>query len=865
MFESDVAKSVYQSKYSLKGEENWAQTSWRIASNVAEVERNYGATEEEVLEKAKDFTEAILNRAFLPGGRIISNIGTGIKNLYNCFFFRIEDSRDSIYDVLKNAAEIFAWGGGVGIDISNLREKGAIINTTGGKSSGAVSFLKLFDLTGDIIQQASRRAAIIAILDVSHPDILEFIHCKSEMNRYSEAVIEEFQNNLEHNGFEKEVVMDTLSRTLADRQLMHFNISVILSNEFMKAVEEDLPWDLISPATGEVVETISAKELMNEIAEHIWMNGDPGVLFRERIDRDNVVEYLDNKLGVNPCVAGDTKILTVYDGVKTFKELADAGKDILVHSWNPVSKEPTIKIMRNPRKTRENVEILEVEFDSGLKVKCTPDHGFYSFRGEKVEAKDLQIGKSVRAFSMSKHRDGHLRVHNWDSKKDKADHKWVHRLVWENFYNKVDEGLVINHKDRNPENNDIENLELLTPEEHNSVHYQERLEKGFYNHHRESEKSWKKRLNHKVVSVTSSGYEDVYNGTVDDSHTYVIVDDTPIAGIQSGVISANCGEINLISGEPCNLASINLHSVVDNGEINYPKLEYLVRLGVNFLDNVHDISENKIDEVNEKATDLRRIGLGVMGFADMLAELEIPYDSKEAIHLAKYLSWFITKFAWMESISLGQERGKFPAYDSEKANLNGIRRILEAEYMPDDFKTDEFMSKLQKMGLRNVSVTAIAPTGSIALIAEVNSSIEPFYSLAYQRFVTEGESNKAKKKFTMTNAILGSKLLERGINKSEMKSIEEYILEHKSVQGCNLIPMDLQAVFKTAHDLAPEDHINIQAAWQTHTSNAISKTINIPNEFEKEDIPELLVKMWKKDIKSSTIYRDGSRFFQILN
>ena len=626
MFESDVAKAVYESKYSLKGEENWAQTSWRIASNVAEVEKNYGATNEEVLLKAKDFTEAILNRAFLPGGRIISNIGTGIKNLYNCFFFRVEDSRDSIYDILKNSAEIFAWGGGVGIDISNLREKGAIIKTTGGKSSGAVSFLRLFDLTGDIIQQASRRAAIIAIMDVSHPDILEFIHCKSEADKTSLAVIKEFENNLEHNGFDKPVVMDTLYRTLADRQLMHFNISVVLSNKFMKAVEEDKEWELISPATGEVVDIISAKELMDEIAHHIWVNGDPGVLFRERIDEDNMVDYLDNKLGVNPC-----------------------------------------------------------------------------------------------------------------------------------------------------------------------------------------------------------------------------------------------GEINLISGEPCNLASINLHAVVDEGEINYPKLEYLVRLGVNFLDNVHDISENKIEEVNKKATDLRRIGLGVMGFADMLAELEIPYDSGEATHLAEYLSWFITKFAWMESINLGQERGHFPAYEAEKVNLHNIEKLFESEYMPENFNSEKFMEELRGLGVRNVSVTAIAPTGSIALIAEVNSSIEPFYSLAYQRFVTEGESNQAKKKFTMTNRILGSKLAERDKSKDEIDTINEYILEHKSVQGCALVPMDLQKVFKTAHDLTPEAHINIQAAWQTYTSNAISKTINLPNKFEKEEIPELLVKMWKKRLKSSTIYRDGSRFFQILN
>jgi len=622
MFESDVAKKVYQSKYSLNGEEDWSQTCWRIASNVAEVDRRYGATEDEVLETTTKFMEAIYNKAFLPGGRIISNIGTGIKNLYNCFFFRIEDSRDSIYDVLKIAAEIFAWGGGVGIDISNLREKGALIKSTGGQSSGAVSFLKLFDVTGDIIQQASRRAAIIAIMDVSHPDILEFIHCKSQANRHNLDILDEYQRNL-NDGTED---FEVLEQTLTDRQLMHFNISVLLTDEFMNAVENDEEWNLVSPATGEVVDSIMARELLDEIAEHIWINGDPGILFKERINSDNMVKYIDENLGVNPC-----------------------------------------------------------------------------------------------------------------------------------------------------------------------------------------------------------------------------------------------GEINLISGEPCNLSSINLHSVVQDGEINYEMLEYLVRLGVRFLDNIHDISENNIEEVNEKAESLRRIGLGVMGFADMLAELEIPYDSGEAVNLAEYLSWFITHFAWMESINIATTRGHFPAYIPEEVDLSLIEKIVTAKFMPEDFETEWFMDSLRDNGTRNVSVTAIAPTGSIALIAEVNSSIEPFYSLAYQRFITEGESNKAKKKFVITNAILGSKLESRGLSDEDIDKINEYIIENKTVQGCKLVPADLQEVFKTAHDLSPEAHINIQAAWQSHVSNAISKTINLPNDYKQGDIAQLLVEMWKKEIKSSTIYRDGSRFFQILN
>lgn len=627
MFQSRIAKSVFDKKYSYEGKEDWEQACWRIASNVAEVESNYGSTEEEVLQLTQEFYNIIYNRAFLPGGRIISNVGTGIKNLYNCFFFEIEDSRDSIYDVLKNSAEIFAWGGGVGIDISKLREKGAVINSTGGSSSGAVSFLDLFNLTGDVIQQASRRAAIIAIMDVSHPDIREFIHCKSQPNRKTETILKEFKRNLRLSNIDNNrKAIEVLEQTIMDRQLLHFNISVIITDDFMEAVENDEDWKLVSPSTKEVVETVKARELLDEIAEHIWINGDPGILFRDRIDSDNMVPYINKNLGVNPC-----------------------------------------------------------------------------------------------------------------------------------------------------------------------------------------------------------------------------------------------GEINLTSGEPCNLASINLSSIVERGSVNYEKLEYLIRLGVRFLDNVHDISYNRIDEVNSKAEDLRRIGLGVMGFADMLAKLEIPYDSGEAINLAKYLSWFITKFAWMESIVLSGERGPFPAYNKEKVDLSVIKKIFSNGYLPDKFRIEEFMEELREIGVRNVSVTAIAPTGSISLLAEVNSSIEPFYSLVYERNITEGESNLSKEKFVMNNPIFKAKLFERDISEDELRYIDEYILQNKTVKNCPKVPADLQKVFKTAHDLPPESHIKIQAAWQKYISNAISKTINLPNEYEKEDIPELIVSMWKKNIKSSTIYRDGSRFFQILN
>lgn len=303
--------------------------------------------------------------------------------------------------------------------------------------------------------------------------------------------------------------------------------------------------------------------------------------------------------GVNPCVTGDTIIATV-DGPKSFEELASTEEDVLVYSWDPKSKKPVVKTMRRPHKTGLDRELVQVEFDSGLKVRCTLNHGFFSFRGNKVRADELKVGQSVRAWSMSQHRDGHLRVHGWDSNRNVAVHQWVHRMVWEETNGAVQDGDVVHHKDHNPLNNTIDNLECISSYEHQSHHYPERFANGF-------DGTCK---NHKVVSVKPAGFEDVYNGCVDDSHTYIILDPDPVAGISSGIVSANCGEILLGNNSFCNLVENNIASGT-KGEI-YRRHYLLARANyrqtcVNLRDGVLSSSWHELNEF------LRLCGVGVTG------------------------------------------------------------------------------------------------------------------------------------------------------------------------------------------------------------------------------------------------------------
>jgi ribonucleoside-diphosphate reductase alpha chain len=841
---NEKALKIFNMKYRATPTETWEQACWRVASHIASVE-------EKKDEYTKDFFELIYNKVFLPGGRILANSGTGIPNLMNCFVLPVEDSRQAIYGTLQNAAEIFAHGGGVGYNFSHVREEGANIKTTGGQASGPLSFMSLFDQTGEVIQQASRRGAQIGLLNISHPDIEHFINYKSNLNSRNRRLMEEYKHNLSSNGLDKKGIkyFKVLEKTLQDDQLTHFNISVVLTNDFMKAVVEDLDWNLISVLDGKIVKTLKAKDLFRRLAEQAHKSGDPGILFSDRVNKDNMVPYLGTIEATNPCLTGDTKIHTVYDGMKTFKELADNGKDILVFSWSPETKLPVVRMMRNPRLTRKNVEILEIEFDSGLKVKCTLDHNFYTFRGNKVQAKDLTVGQSIRAFSMSIHKNGHLRVHGW-GKDNKAKHQYVSRLVWECFNGKISgHKSILHHKDFTTRNNNLDNLQLVTPEMHNSIHYSRRKARGFYRH------------NHKVISIKIAGFSDVYNGTVDETHTYIIADDNPIAGIASGIVSANCGEVPLLSYESCCLGSLNLLSFYDEEtkNINIEFLEYAVRLAVRFLDNVQEVSIAPIEKINEMSKGLRRLGLGVLGWADLLAKLEIPYDSDEALELANNIAWFISFFSWLESIELAKERGAFKFYDAEKVNLEKPFKTLHLSKAKFDYES------IKKFGFRNCAITSIAPTGTLSLLAGVNSGIEPFFALAYKRNITEGIGNTAKDSIIEVNPILLEKLDTLGLTESELKDVMEIVLKTGSLKDCQKIPDRVKSLFKSAHEISYQAHIGMQAVWQDHIDNSISKTINLSEDATVEDIENAFLLMWKIGLKGGTIFRNNSRSFQILN
>jgi len=292
-----------------------------------------------------------------------------------------------------------------------------------------------------------------------------------------------------------------------------------------------------------------------------------------------------------------------------------------------------------------------------------------------------------------------------------------------------------------------------------------------------------------------------------------------------------CGELPMLAWESCNLGSINLLQHVKKGKIDWDLLEKSVRTAVRFLDNVIEKNQYILPEIEQITKANRKIGLGIMGFADLLVKLEIRYDSEEGLAKANEVMAFVQKNARDESQVLGEKKGNFPNFNKS-------------------------IYRDQTENLRNATVTSIAPTGTISLIAGCSSGIEPYYAIAFTRNVLDG------KKLFDVNPLFEQNLKDLKIHSEELL---EKVSSSNTIQDLEEVPKDLRKIFVTSHDITPEWHIRMQAAFQRYNDNATSKTINFTSTATKEDIANAYMLAYKQGCKGITVYRDGSRKYQVLS
>jgi ribonucleoside-diphosphate reductase alpha chain len=945
---------------------------WRVAACLAHAEAKYGKTPEQVEAIAEQFYGLMVDSIFLPNSPTLMNAGKNNGLQYSaCYVLPVGDSMEEIFESVKNAAIIHKSGGGTGFAFSRLRPKDAVVRSTGGKASGPISFLRVFNGATEAVKQGgTRRGANMGILRVDHPDIMEFIESK------------------------------------LDGGITNFNISVAITDRFMEALRADEEYDLIEPHTGAVTGRLRAREVFERIVQAAWRTGDPGLFFVDRCNagRANPTPTLDKVEATNPCIAGDTLVATDR-GLVRMAELvaafAQGGIAVQVDPRLMPSRFLVLEATHNvPVSSYDRGclpisqafcsgerDTVRVRTKSGLELVCTPDHRVMTTRGW-VRAGELRVGtdqlfiQSVPGafgndpklpFEVSSEfrgRNGRVYRHalptvwsrelgvilgylvgdGWLRSGDKNCRigltfgagesslleelkgtldKWygrpvravrrangVHHLSYHgkffvDFFERlgvrpvkaaakvVPETLFRAPREAvigflqglftadgtvrdNPQSNSSwialtsKSRELLRgvqvlliqlgirsqimersrPAREGVFPYRTRggatrsytsdgvlfelgifgqsrdlfrREVGFLNARQERLESvryrrfYRQKLTDAVVAVEPNGVQKVYDLTEPNSHTV----------IANGIVAHQCGEQPLYPNEACNLGSLNLAKFVEPGTtvegIDWAGMERAIRLSVRFLDNVIEVNPYPLPEINEAVKKNRRIGLGVMGWADLLCCLGIPYDSEAALELGDRVMAFIQEKGHDESRRLAEERGPFPTWAQSIYRDKGM--------------------------LRNSTVTTIAPTGTISIISDCSSGIEPLFAVAFEHRVGERRLSFVNKHF---EAIAKA----RGLYS---EALMQKVAEQGTLHGLAEVPEDVRRVFITAHEVAPEWHVRHQAVFQRHTDNGVSKTINLPNSATPEDVRRAYLLAHETGCIGITVFRDGCKGTQVLH
>jgi ribonucleoside-diphosphate reductase alpha chain len=736
-----VLKERYFARHADGSLETPTEFLWRVAWAIAKADMRYGS---DPLPVAHRFYDMMARRDFMPNTPCLVNAGRPLSMLSACFVLDVPDSIHEIFTAVRSMALIEKGGGGVGFAFSNIRSAGSLVASTGRDASGPISFMKVFNGATDSIKQGGvRRGALMSVLSVEHPDILEFVRCKKELDAENRALY----NRIADSGSYTARQLAKIKQELLQTQFNNFNISVAITDRFIEAVRADADFDLIDPATKRPAKTVRAREIMDAIVEGAWQNGEPGVLFLDH-PGVNPLPGLGPIQATNPCFTGDTLIETV-DGPKPIASLVGKPFEAIVDGRPFASNAHgawSNGVKPIGRLETEDGQVLRVTWDHQLRT--ANEHGI---RGEWRTLRDLRVGD-------------YLALH---------------------FHAKIPVGA------------------------------------GGGSQH---------PFATKITAIEDAGTEEVFDCSIPGPH---VVD----AG--EGIYAHNCGEQFLHGNDACNLGSINVGHFYNPDRadgFDWERLYTTARTALHFLDNVIDENLYPLPEIEAMVKANRRVGLGIMGFADLLLKLKIPYGSRESAEFAEHLMQRIAEAAADESERLAVERGEFP---------NKHLSIYANDPRPR----------------RNVAMTTIAPTGTISMIAGCSFGCEPHFGIAYTKHVMKDAEGRAQSLYYVVPEF--EAVAKEGGYYDD--AIFEAIANNGgSLRGIAGIPPEVEAYFTVTADVSAEDHIRMLAAFQKHVDNAVSKTINAPNSDTRENVAQSILLAHELGCKGFTYYRDGSRTEQVV-
>ncbi len=920
-----TAETVLKKRYLLKDDRgNVVETPEkmveRVAGNIALAEEFYGGN---VRKAKKDFYRIMYEQKFMPNSPTLMNAGTPLQQLSACFVLPVEDSMESIFRTLRDMALIQKSGGGTGFSFSRLRPKGDVVKSTMGVASGPVSFMKIFDSATEQIKQGGRRrGANMGILRVDHPDIEEFITCKKEEGvlrnfNISVAVTDRFMEAVEKdqdyelvNPRNGEVVRKISAKKIFDMIVdgawRNGEPGVVFIDEINRhnptphlgEIESTNPcvtadtWIMTSEGPRKVKELVgeSFSAVVNGKAwrseEGFFSTGIKKVYrlktkegFEIRLTEDHPVLRVKKLTGYSmetewaktgELKQGDKVVLNNHrnlegwegrytqregyliglllgDGtVKSDRAVLSSGGDgrgvrgVRKTAYGYAYSLPHRRDFRGWMAVKGGTEYrMSTGYLKKLANELGLEHGVKSITEEmEKSSSEFYIGLLRGLFDadgcvIGDHGKGiSVRLSQSNLQLLKAVQRMLLRLgVYSKIHTSRRKAGIYKHPDGRGKLKDYEinaQHELVISND-SIIRFYEIIGFGDTDKMRKLERA----INGYRRTPNAEKFVATVEEILEDGEEEVF--DVSIPGINAfdanGFIVHNCGEQPLLPYESCNLGSINLSKFVVDGKIDWKHLREVVHISTRFLDNVIDMNNYPLHEIEEMTKGNRKIGLGVMGFADMLIKLRVPYNSEEALNIAEKVMKFVQDESHKASIELAEERGEFPNWKGSVWEKKGIK-------------------------IRNATTTTIAPTGTISIIARCSSGIEPIFAVAFKRTnILDGEE------FLEVNPLFEELSKEGGFYSEELM---EKVAEKGTVQGIREIPEWARKVFVTALDIAPEWHVKMQAAFQKYTDNAVSKTINLPNNATRRDVAEALMLAYRLRCKGITVYRDGSREEQVL-